>query len=87
MRFNLFISVYGQLTDEGSSGTVELPRSILRLRTSADYSAKVEVFIYMRLSLLHHSASATIAPAGSPWTNDSQRALNTKEDVVSARTI
>lgn len=49
-------------------------------------SSEVEVFIYMRLSLLH-SASATIAPAGSPWTNDSERALNTEEDVVSARRI
>lgn len=30
----------------------------------------------MRLSLLRHSASATIAPAGSPWTNDSRAGAN-----------
>lgn len=42
-------------------------------------TTEVEAFIYMRLSLLH-SASATIAPAGSSWTNDSERALNTEEE-------
>lgn len=68
-----------------SPATIELPRpthtcthaqthTTLRLgdRCSADGDAKVEVFIYMRLSPLRHSASATIAPAGSPWTNDSE---------------
>lgn len=30
----------------------------------------------MRLSLLRHSASATIAPAGSLWTNDSRAGAN-----------
>lgn len=52
--------------------------------SSGDGNTEVELFIYMRLALLH-SASATIAPAGSLWTNDSQRALTEEEDVVSAR--
>lgn len=72
VQFNLFIStqdVWGQLGDEGVTG-----QSVCPDRSSGNSNAKVEVFIYMRLSLLH-SASATIAPAGSSWTNDSQRAL------------
>lgn len=55
-------------------GLDEQDRTVTRrLRgSSGDSHTEKEVFIYMRLSLLH-SASDTIVPAASLWTNDSER--------------